>query len=452
LCILIVSSKLSDLCEKHFTKFGGLRLIKRWIRLAEEDDNIAELVALVKLAKKLPFDEQAIREVGIAKIIKRLLKFESPSGSDLTVLRSQVESIMMKWRKQQTISGEERAAKEAQDMAAARAAYPPSELVVAVSQHLVGQRGMPREEQSSAMAVVEDGNTKSIGNSGSSAMEVVEIPEQESDNKPYSEMDVIPPSPAPVASKANEVVHRHIPVPAPNAMPILHLLKLKNAANNAAAGGAAAGAGVGGGAVVGGGTGAGGSAGGIGAPNTTATTSPAVRERKPLDMIEGARKLLAQRAAAAAGAGAATNPAGGGTDAGAAAGGGGGVSASSSLSSFSFMTAGRESLTGGLKPLPVVAPLKSAMKSTGYDAATNTYNASAVVAKKEKTAAVKDKSARSITWADEKGGLLREVRTIEVEKIKRSVAAYSNTRELSKRERLAEKEVHLSKVHRVLSI
>ena len=53
---------------------------------------------------------------------------------------------------------------------------------------------------------------------------------------------------------------------------------------------------------------------------------------------------------------------------------------------------------------------------------------------------------RAIHWADEAGGLLREVRTIEVEKIKRSTAMYSNTRELSKKERLSEKEVNLSKV------
>ena len=55
------------------------------------------------------------------------------------------------------------------------------------------------------------------------------------------------------------------------------------------------------------------------------------------------------------------------------------------------------------------------------------------------------KEKKAIHWADENGGLLREVRTIEVAKIKRSTAHYSSTRELSKRERLAEKETHLSK-------
>jgi hypothetical protein len=56
------------------------------------------------------------------------------------------------------------------------------------------------------------------------------------------------------------------------------------------------------------------------------------------------------------------------------------------------------------------------------------------------------KEKKVIHWADENGGLLREVQIIEVAKIKRSTAHYSSTRELSKRERLAEKETHLSKV------
>lgn len=56
------------------------------------------------------------------------------------------------------------------------------------------------------------------------------------------------------------------------------------------------------------------------------------------------------------------------------------------------------------------------------------------------------KESKKIQWADEKGGTLREIRTIEVEKIKRSTAHYANTKDLSKKERLLEKEVHTSKV------
>lgn len=52
---------------------------------------------------------------------------------------------------------------------------------------------------------------------------------------------------------------------------------------------------------------------------------------------------------------------------------------------------------------------------------------------------------RSIQWADDHGGALREVHTIEVERIKSSTASYKSHRDLVKKERQLEKEVHLSK-------
>ena len=60
------------------------------------------------------------------------------------------------------------------------------------------------------------------------------------------------------------------------------------------------------------------------------------------------------------------------------------------------------------------------------------------------------KAKRVVQWADESGGLLREIHTIEVDRIKRSTAHYSNTRELSKKERQFEKETHLSKVNEAM--
>lgn len=83
-------------------------------------------------------------------------------------------------------------------------------------------------------------------------------------------------------------------------------------------------------------------------------------------------------------------------------------------------------------------PLKSVMKKESAipDSTAEPTEEAVKKPKKEK---------KSIRWADEGGGLLREVQIIEVAKIKRSTAHYSSTRELSKRERLAEKETHLSK-------
>jgi hypothetical protein len=51
----------------------------------------------------------------------------------------------------------------------------------------------------------------------------------------------------------------------------------------------------------------------------------------------------------------------------------------------------------------------------------------------------------SVKWADENGGLLRDIQTIEVEKIKSSVANYKSHKDLVKRERQLEKDIHLTK-------
>lgn len=101
-------------------------------------------------------------------------------------------------------------------------------------------------------------------------------------------------------------------------------------------------------------------------------------------------------------------------------------------------------------------PLKSALKkpktttsaeasgTTGGDADKSAIEAGTDSAAAADGGAKKGKK-KGIHWADEGGGLLREVQIIEVAKIKRSTADYSNTRELSKRERLAEKEAHVAK-------
>jgi len=51
-----------------------------------------------------------------------------------------------------------------------------------------------------------------------------------------------------------------------------------------------------------------------------------------------------------------------------------------------------------------------------------------------------------IQWADEHGLALREVRTIEVEKIMKNTATYYSHKDLEKKERKLEKQTHLSKV------
>jgi len=103
------------------------------------------MTALVKLCNKLPFDEGAIREIGIGKVIRKLLKFQSPSGGDVTGLRAQVEALMANWRaKQQEFASAGKAAEAKTDAVSDK---PPAGLVLAISDRFVKQRGLPAQAQ-----------------------------------------------------------------------------------------------------------------------------------------------------------------------------------------------------------------------------------------------------------------------------------------------------------------
>jgi ribosomal protein L17 len=138
--------------------------------------------------------------------------------------------------------------------------------------------------------------------------------------------------------------------------------------------------------------------------STTPAKPAVIRERKPLDMIEGARKLLAMRsqqvkAAAAAAASANNNDNG---------------------------------------------------KEIGEDGLKTVFNkdqkplAKGGLKKKDSSSSTK-KQKQTIKWADDEGGLLREIHTIEVEKIKSTVANYKSHKDLVKKEKQLEKETHLMK-------
>ena len=61
---------------------------------------MGELVKLLKLCRKLPFDEAAIREANIGKVIRKLKKFKS-SKAGVGEMNTQIENIMTKWRAKQ---------------------------------------------------------------------------------------------------------------------------------------------------------------------------------------------------------------------------------------------------------------------------------------------------------------------------------------------------------------
>ncbi|KAJ1400845.1 hypothetical protein B484DRAFT_483898 [Ochromonadaceae sp. CCMP2298] len=76
LCMQVIASKLTDQCRADFSGMGGMRVLKNWIESAVQEESVFELTTLVKVCLRLPFNEKVIREVGIAKTLKRLLKYE----------------------------------------------------------------------------------------------------------------------------------------------------------------------------------------------------------------------------------------------------------------------------------------------------------------------------------------------------------------------------------------
>lgn len=114
------------------------------------------------------------------------------------------------------------------------------------------------------------------------------------------------------------------------------------------------------------------------------------RERKSLDMVEGARKLLALKAQAK-------------------------------------VVAEEVPMEVDVAPKVVLQPLtKGGTKRT------------------------KDRAKLSVQWADESGGLLREVHSIEVDKIKSSVASYKSHKDLVRKEKQLEKDSFSSKAEEAM--
>jgi hypothetical protein len=323
LCVYVATHKLVVETRKDFMRFGGLRIVKRWLRNAEESDNVHEMIALVDLCHKLPFDEVAIRDVGIGKVIKKLLKFQSSSGGDVAALQSQVEKLIALWRaKQKEASAAGAAAGD--DTSNTTTSLAPSELVAAISVRLVTHRGPPQLTNDSQRAL-------------QAAFNRLDSNESKDDS-------------AHVPSRAAPPTHQV------GKMSLANVFSTQNSVGRAepltlqpprSAGlaGALTGAASAVGSIPGAAAGA-----SSGAPNSvTPIKAPlAMRERKPLDMAEGARKLLAMRAQQA---GTASSP---GTISPEAAGGGaersGGATLSSSASNvLNILSAvGKARTVGGL--------------------------------------------------------------------------------------------------------
>lgn len=232
------------------------------------------MTALVKLCNKLPFDEVAIREIGIGKVIRKLLKFQSPSNGDLTGLRAQVEALMSNWRSKQQDLASTKAAEAAVEAEAfeQRKNALPAGLVLAISDRLVKQRGLPVHVDANDAADITDNTLDKNESKEELSMKL------DTENNVLNSQFVSHHSLSePVAKLHNHSDNKPIPLAGGAPKPVSILPFLRAAQNAAQPSGAEVSE-----------TG--------NAPSVLVVKPPMARERKPLDMAEKARSMLAMRA------------------------------------------------------------------------------------------------------------------------------------------------------------
>lgn len=99
-CLELIKNYLTKEQSLQFVENGGLRILRRWMKIAEDADNVDELSFLLGVCEKLPFVESAVRHAEIGKSIKRLSKHVSNSGRNANELHSTANRIMELWKKQ----------------------------------------------------------------------------------------------------------------------------------------------------------------------------------------------------------------------------------------------------------------------------------------------------------------------------------------------------------------
>ena len=91
LCLHILQNCISEICQHTFIEEGGLRLLKQWIKVAQEQSCINELKSILKLLKKLPLHKDYVLSSGIDVMMKQLKKWNDGA------LSKQVESLKNAW-------------------------------------------------------------------------------------------------------------------------------------------------------------------------------------------------------------------------------------------------------------------------------------------------------------------------------------------------------------------
>jgi hypothetical protein len=323
---------------------------------AEENDSLYELKAIIRLCNSLPFDSNSIKVAEIGKLIKKLQKYQprSPNNypmNDVNEFLQDVNKLVDYWKEQLAAIS-----KNKQQTSGSLPLTPTSIQQQKTSVQVKNEAIQKAKEASNREKKVSLSNVAASVAAMKTAQSQNEAKFMRDDSQELTEpmdVDEEPTTSKPTKSykeQYDESVEEETKQPTATATQ---------------------------------------------APSTVPTT----RERKPLDMVEGARKLLAMRSQQ--------------------------IKAASEANKNLDLTnndqlneEGEKKVYGKeLKPLG-----KGGLK------------------KKDK-----NREKFSVKWADENGGLLRDIQTIEVEKIKSSVANYKSHKDLVKKERQFEKETHLLK-------
>jgi hypothetical protein len=403
ICLYILSNCMTPKCGQSFITFGGLRLLKRWIKVAEEEDCVDELRIIITLCKSLPFDAQAVKDTEIGKSIRRLLKFRSNS-TNIEMLYTEVRNLMQHWTNH--VKGVIVSESQQTEISESKDVLP--DIVVELSHRLLKERGLPTTISATSRSA-DDDNSKS-SDYGRGPLGVLDVTSPH-DMRDDTSTPPLTPTAAASSSSFNDPSRPGVldalatgknaasAVSSSSAHSIPYTANITNPSGRPIPMGLSVPSSSGFGTLLGQGF------GGLGSLDVRSASSIPTK-RVSTDgtniMAEKAKMLLQNQF---------KNLSSDSND----------QNASLSLSSFGAIVAPVSVLKGGLK--------------RKHEGGGNPADPS-VAGKRAKM---------TVLWADENGGTLRDVMTFEVERIKNTIKDYKSHRDLVRKERQLEKDLHLSK-------
>ena len=413
-------SASSEESAREFVNLGGLRLLNRWLQNAAEEEHVDEMSLIIKTCKRLPFSSKHVKDSEIGKTIKRLAKYSSEEAplSKIDSLKGDVESVMQLWI--QKVQLEKSASTNARSKGVPDTAAPPPQIIFEISDLLVKQRGLPKAAAAAAAASAASAAASTAANAKAQPIKTEKV-------VPYKAAAA--PTPAPATAKAEPQVMvassttpKAAPKVEPSAAPkavsrdipiktVSSLLMASKMATKPAP-----------------------------APILLAPLSGSADALSSPKAAESPSKEPSPLLPTAASDGA------GSTNSGSVA-----ASKAQERRMAQFAEAAKKTLLV-LKEEEEAAPARLQFHEMGEDYSTTAVRLDLVPEKSclkrasDGSDGDKNKKKRrvAVQWADEKGESLRDVCTFEVDKIRQSTSGYKNHKDLVRREKQFEKEMHVS--------